>query len=218
MARSGDLIRRSKPVGGAQLREYMPKKVVHVGHSYGSIGTSGFLSRHGTLSDGAILTGFVVSPQTGKVTPATFGLEYAPAHNPALFGDRGSGYLVQATRSNVQQIFLKKGSFEDAALAYAEAIKQTSTVGEMVSVGPVLASPVVGFKGPLQFFLAEHDYAICAGDCKNVTTPEALRQLYPGPSSIDIYVQPNTGHGLTLSQNATAGYQVMFNWLAAKGL
>ncbi|KAF2193448.1 hypothetical protein K469DRAFT_712204 [Zopfia rhizophila CBS 207.26] len=76
-------------------------------------------------------------------------------------------YLVQATESNVQQIFLKKGSFEPELLGYAERIKQTTTVGEQLSGGVALARPATAFTGPVQFFLGEFDFPVCGGDCKD---------------------------------------------------
>jgi hypothetical protein len=33
-----------------------------------------------------------------------------------------------------------------------------------------------------------------------------------------VYVQPGSGHGLTLHKNATAGYGAMFDWLTLNGL
>jgi hypothetical protein len=42
--------------------------------------------------------------------------------------------------------------------------------------------------------------------------------LYPGATAFDVHIQPGTGHGLTLSTNATAGYQATFDFLKKAGL
>jgi hypothetical protein len=42
--------------------------------------------------------------------------------------------------------------------------------------------------------------------------------LYPGATALDVHIQPGTGHGLTLSTNATAGYKVTFDFLKKAGL
>lgn len=61
LARAGKLVSSSKVVQSTcnetgALLGYVPSKVVHVGHSYGSFMTSGLLARYGNLSDGAILS------------------------------------------------------------------------------------------------------------------------------------------------------------------
>lgn len=156
LSRAGTLVQSSKVVGAScedisALEDYTPNKVAHIGHSYGSFMTSGLLSRHGNLSDGAILTGFLINDHLLKeIGPSSFGFEYAPQSDPNRFADRPSGYIVQATESNVQQIFLKKGRFESELLRYAELIKQPNTVGELVSGGQVFDRPATDYKGPLQ--------------------------------------------------------------------
>ncbi|KAF5534097.1 alpha beta-hydrolase [Fusarium phyllophilum] len=178
LARDGKLLKSSK-----------------VGHSFGSAATSGLLSLHGNLSDGAILTGFLPNNQSGKVGANAFGFEFARQHDPKRFGDRPAGYAVQASLSSIQQIFLKKGSFEVEALEYAEKIKQTGT-----------------------YFIGENDYPFCDGDCNNTYDMETLKGLNPAASHIGVHLQPGTGHGLTLSTNATAGYEVMLAYLGSQGL
>jgi hypothetical protein len=71
----------------------------------------------------------------------------------------------------------------------------------------------------MQFFLAEYDVLICDGDCNNAyDLPGIKKAIFPGTSALDTYIQPKTGHGLVLHKNATAGYQVQFDWLAKNGL
>ncbi|OAQ64717.1 alpha/beta-Hydrolase [Pochonia chlamydosporia 170] len=220
LVRSGNLIAASKAnaSAGKVIRAYIPKKVVHVGHSFGSVTTAGMLSQYGHLSDGALLTGFIPGSKLGVTRFSEFGYEYAPEHDARRFGDRSSGYVVQATKTNIQQLFLKKGSFEPELLRYAEAIKQTASVGEMLSGGAFVGHAAPSFSGPVQFFLGEYDVPICAGDCKNTYDMEVLKKLYPKATDVSVYLQPETGHGLTLSRNATAGYDVMFSYLEEHGL
>jgi pimeloyl-ACP methyl ester carboxylesterase len=154
LARSGKLVSSSKRTSGsADLGHYTPSKIVHVGHSFGSVATASLLTGDGTLSDGVILTGFLYNSQLGgpNTGVASWGFEYAPESDPRRFKDRSSGYIVQATKSNVQLSFLKKGAFEPALLDYAEKIKQPASVSEFLSLGAVLApKPVTTFKGPVQ--------------------------------------------------------------------
>jgi len=44
-----------------------------------------------------------------------------------------------------------------------------------------------------------------------------IKELYPASTALQIHLQPGTGHGLTLSTNATAGYKVTFDFLHGAG-
>jgi pimeloyl-ACP methyl ester carboxylesterase len=151
LIRSGQLVTCSKKLGGANtLDRYVPSKIIHVGHSLGSIITVGLLQVNGSISDGAVLTGFIPNTKLGGANVATWGFEFARESDPRRFGDRGSGYIVQKTKYNVLLSFLKKGAFEPALLDYAEQIKQPNTVSEFISIGAVFGTPAKDFKGPVQ--------------------------------------------------------------------
>lgn len=151
LARSGKLVSSSKKVGGVStLGNYKPARIVQVGHSLGSAIVIGLLTEDGASSDGAILTGFLYNSQLGGASVGPWGFEFAKENDPKKFGDRGSGYIVQATKSNTQLVFLKKGTFEPALLDYAWQIRQPNSVGEFLSLGTVLGNPAPAFKGPVQ--------------------------------------------------------------------
>ena len=201
-------------------------KVVHVGHSYGSFLTAALLTAYGNLSSAAIITGFIFTTEPTLNGPTVAGgFEYAASNNPALFGDRGGGYIVPATVSNLQTAFYHRDNASDPAgfteelLAYGEFIKQPLTVAEWLSIRGLLAFGYAPeFEGPVQFFEGEHDILLCGGDCKNDYDPTMLKMLYPNATDIDVYIQPGAGHGLTLHRNASAGYTVMLDWLDRNGL
>ncbi|KAJ9609753.1 hypothetical protein H2200_006081 [Cladophialophora chaetospira] len=194
-------------------------KIVHIGHSFGSILTGGLLARYPELSDGAIETGWLVNAHTGDYNQDSFGWQFAAENDPVRFGKRGSGYMVVGTKSSLQQGFFHAGSFDPKLLTYANSIKDTTTVGEVLSAASIIGLPGANFTGPVQHFLAEDDAVVCGGDCKNTFNITQLQGLfYPKASAVDVYVQPKTGHGLVLHNNATAGYQVMFDWLGRNGL
>lgn len=63
------------------------------------------------------------------------------------------------------------------------------------------------------------DLPICDGDCYGTYDLDYVKNsTFPKASALEVYIQPGTGHGLTLHQNATAGYQVMFDFLDKNGL
>ncbi|KAK5653084.1 hypothetical protein OQA88_9371 [Cercophora sp. LCS_1] len=228
IARSGKLVASSKKLTGSSsssssspdshLTNYQPRKVIHVGHSLGSIITVGLITNHPESSDGVIATGFLPTNTTlAGLNLATWGFEFARDNDRALFADHGSGYLVQATKFNVQLSFLRKGTFEPALLDYAWRIRQPVAVSEFLSLGTAFGKEGAKFQGPLQFVVGENDYGNCDGDCNGVYDLEMIKRVYPGVKDLAVHLQPRTGHGLTLSTNATAGYKVSFDFLRRSG-
>jgi len=71
-----------------------------------------------------------------------------------------------------------------------------------------------------QFFNGEFDNFICIGDCRGIYNGTAARVLFPSVPKADLvsYLQPNTGHALTVATNASAGYQVMLQFLDSRRL
>ncbi|KAL4799712.1 Alpha/Beta hydrolase protein [Aspergillus venezuelensis] len=189
-------------------------KVVLVGHSLGSGLTLGLLTSYPTLADGAISTGLIPSTLFGQTGQRAFGLEFAPQNDPARFGSRSSGYLVQGSLTALQQIFFKKGYFDEALLKYAEGIKETGTVGEFVSLATALGSPATEYKGPLLFALGEYDFGVCQGNCTGAYDLDALRnETFPAARDVDVHIQPGSGHALTMHSNATGHYRAIFEYL-----
>src|ERR1700712_4485421 len=64
MARNGTLYGfagNAKPADATFSKLTKPSKVVHVGHSFGSFLTSAFIANYGDLTDGAVITGFLLT-------------------------------------------------------------------------------------------------------------------------------------------------------------
>ena len=199
-------------------------KVIHVGHSFGSVLTNAFLAMYGNLSDAAVLTGYILNEHFTEMQKAAFGLEYAPQNNMTLFGDRSSGYMICGTLGGFQTVFFSTqadvttgiGGFDKEVLDYAFSIRQTITTSEFLP--PVLnlgAAPL--FEGPLQFMLAEFDFPICRGNCNIPFDPATFEKLYPKAKDIDIYTQKGNGHALTMHRKANLGYKATLDWLDRNG-
>lgn len=122
-------------------------KVVVIGHSIGSIVTSGLLTRHPSAADGAILTGFLLSSDRSTQPPR--GLDFARSSANERFQQYPNGYVVQTTKGDIQHDFFRYGHFELDALAYAHSVKDTNTVGELVGLPFVTALPATEYSGPL---------------------------------------------------------------------
>lgn len=221
MARNGTLysfVGKAKPADPAFKDLAKPGKVVHLGHSFGSVVTSAFIANYGPLSDGALITGYLYNQFLGSAGSTTFNVEYAATGNPPF--ERPSGYVV-CKKDGIQNIFFGgdlKTAFTPALLDYGVSIKQPVPIGEFASAYSLLGNYGPDFKAPVQYLLPEFDFYICRGDCKNLANKKDIMDTYPNATDIDIAIQPNTGHALPLHNNATAGFQVMFDFLAKNGL
>ncbi|KKO99260.1 hypothetical protein THAR02_08633 [Trichoderma harzianum] len=219
-ALNGTIVTGSEKTGGnSSITDYTAQKVVHVGHSYGSIVTNWFLARYGSLSAGAILTGFLIDSEFANLKVEIADLSYAPENNPTLFENRTSGYLAFGSLTAFQADSFKKETLDPNVLTYwNEEIQSSLGVGEVLTLGTGVGDVVADFTGPLQIFVGENDFAFCAGQCAGIFDLTQLHGLYPNVKDLDVYLQPNTGHVVQLSLNATAGYQVIFGFLSKNGL
>lgn len=151
LARSGKLISSSKVLsttGGKTTPDVKPSKIVQVGHSFGSYLITSMLTLYGDLADGAILSGFLINTQLGKINVLAYDHDFARQHDPVRFKEYGSGYFVLNTESCMQKLFFRKGAFEPKMLTYADKNKQPEAVGEYASEGN--PEPAPEFKGPIQ--------------------------------------------------------------------
>ncbi|KAF3044123.1 hypothetical protein E8E12_010084 [Didymella heteroderae] len=221
LARNGTLYEHAAKTDGAVSPFHKltkPSKIIHIGHSFGSILTSAFIANYGNLTDGAIITGYYLSELLGSAGSTTFGVEYAAAGSPAY--NRSSGYVV-CQRSGIHNIFFggdSESAYTPALLDYGVEIKQPVPIGELASAFLLVGIYGPSFTAPVQYLLPEFDFYICRGDCKGVANMTLLEQTYPNASAIEVVIQPNTGHALPLHNNATAGFQLIYDFLDRHGL
>jgi pimeloyl-ACP methyl ester carboxylesterase len=221
MARNGTLYSfagRAEPADAALKTLSKPRKVVHLGHSFGSFLTSAFIANYGALSDGAIITGYLLTQNLASAGSTSFSVDYAATSSPSF--DRPSGYVV-CKKSGIQNIFFggnPKTAFTPELLDYGNDIKQPVPIGEFASAFWLIGNYGPSFKAPVQYLLPEFDFYICRGDCKGLANVTALAQTYPNATEIEVAIQPNTGHALPLHNNATAGFQLTFDFLSRNGL
>jgi pimeloyl-ACP methyl ester carboxylesterase len=221
MARNGtlySLARNVKPADATFNMLTKPSKVVHVGHSFGSFLTSAFIANYGNLTDGAIITGYLLNQYLASTGSTTFSVEYAATSSRPY--DRPSGYVV-CKKNGIQNIFFggdPKTAFTPELLDYANDIKQPVPIGEFASAFWLIGNHGSSFNAPVQYLLPEFDFYICRGDCNGLANMTTLVQTYPNATAIEVAIQPNTGHALPLHNNATAGFQLTYNFLDRHGL
>lgn len=124
-----------------------PSKVVHVGHSYGSMLSSGLAATAGELSDGIVLTGFSNINQYMQWFAISTGYNIASLNQPDRLGSLASGYLTWSNEVANQYDFFKYPYFEPGVLSQAESTKWAFTIGEFLSgvptSGPDFDKPVL---------------------------------------------------------------------------
>jgi pimeloyl-ACP methyl ester carboxylesterase len=221
MARNGTLYSfagKTQPLDTVFNTLAKPNKVVHVGHSFGSFLTSAFIATYPSLTDGAIITGYFYGKYLGKAGMASWGVDFAATSSPPF--DRPSGYVV-CQKTGIQNLFFggdPNTAFTPEMLDYGNALKQPVPIGELASAFHIIGLQGPDLKAPVQFMLPEFDFYICAGDCKGAYNLQDLKNTYPNAAVVEDYIQPNTGHAFPLHNNATAGYQVTFDFLDRNGL
>lgn len=196
-----------------------PKKVIHVGHSWGSELSNALaaLPEGNTLSDGIILTGFSHQFQYAGYFVASTNFHLARTNQPARFSKRSTGYVTWGDKFANQYAFLQYPYFDPAVLEYAESTKFPMTIGEFLTQG-ALNYDAKTFKGPVLWFAAQHDLIFCQSDCVglfNKTSPAITS--FSGSKDVEVYIQPNSGHGINLHLNATGAYNVIQNWVIRHG-
>jgi hypothetical protein len=70
-----------------------------------------------------------------------------------------------------------------------------------------------------QFPNGEFDALVCGGYCPGTYDVEVMKSvLYPRAKNVQVQIQPDSGHGLTLHTNATAHFKVIMDYLNDNGL
>ncbi|KAF2655184.1 hypothetical protein K491DRAFT_599447 [Lophiostoma macrostomum CBS 122681] len=227
IARSGDLISSSQVSaattdGEPAIQDYQATKVVHVGHAYGSYIMSIMFENptYGNLSDGALMTGlyFNFAMENNTLTVLNYNHAFPKESDPVRFAEWGSGYFVLDNKQTLQKLFFQKATLDPALLDYTESIKQPESVGTYSSEGNSTLTPATAFTGPIMFFTGEFDNYVCDGDCNGVYDEDFTNYLYPNAKAPAHYLQPGAGHATGLSTNASAGYEVMLQYLDSQGL
>lgn len=161
------LLREGKlsSVAGCQIPT--PKKVVHIGHSFGKIVlciiSSDAFANYTQKFLGSLITGNLVgsAPElsdgivlTAYSTNAAFTLNFAVATNfhlaseadPERFADRSTGYLTWPDELPYQLAFFHYPEFDPAVLAATEATRYPFAIGEILQPYDV---KFPAWKGPL---------------------------------------------------------------------
>ena len=116
---------------------YVPhafKKVVHVGHSFGSILTYNMVAKYPRASDGIILTGYSQNSSFLFATIADWNSKLARLNQPLRFGNVSSTAIKQAL-SMIINPALNKTSIEEFILKHNIRIAEINSIVQSTELG-----------------------------------------------------------------------------------
>jgi pimeloyl-ACP methyl ester carboxylesterase len=145
----------------------VPKKVIHVGHSWGSqLSNALAASPLGSpLSDGLILTGYGQLLTYHPLFLASTAFHFASTNQLHRFRHRSSGYLTWGDQFANQCAFFAYPHFSPVVLKYAEAAKYPFGVWEFISQS-ALDNNAASYTRPVLYLEGQYDLIYCGDDCE----------------------------------------------------
>ena len=204
--------------GGLSDQTSSFKTVIGVGHSIGSVVSHGVTEKHPSDFDAVVLTGFSSTLPGSAVAFAGIDLNVAALTDPARFAGLAYDYATAGTIAGVEFFFFKAPNFDPKLLDMSQALKQTLSVGELLSMGALAASD--NFTAPVFVVNGEKDLPNCLGNCMSpINIPaQVIQELYPAASNTSSwYILPTCGHGLNAHYTADVAYDQIHTWLQKIG-
>jgi pimeloyl-ACP methyl ester carboxylesterase len=207
---------RAGAIGGIPFR-----RVVWVGHSYGSALAWAEASRHHDV-DAFVLTGMLHGIKLS--TFSTLGFLPAAVDDPARWGTLDPGYLTIPDSAR-RAAFFYPPTTDPAMLGLDPQLKDTATATELAEVTPLMTTmdpataPSRQIHVPTLLVLGDHDGAFCGApdgvDCTlaNVRVLEA--PYYAPDARLHVVLVPQTGHSLTQHETAPLSAAATLAWTAA---
>ena len=157
-------------------------KVLHVGHSYGSIQAVAALKMTPNIWDGIALTGF--SPRDAFLNFFELGSDFIEAQ--PLVPTDPVGYLAPGGTAALQEALLAPNAFDPELLPFLASTGSPPTIGEFLTLtaGDVGGGSPTGFTGPVVVVAGEYDVPFCGGNCNQpyegyTSLPAASQRLFP---------------------------------------
>lgn len=110
--------------------------------------------------------------------------------------------------------FFKQPFYDINVVKAAGTNKQPFAFMEVITLG---ITPLgTNFTGPVLVLTGEYDFIFCTGYCGGILVPDA-EKTFPDSKGLEVYMQPDSGHGINLSLNATGSFGVIVDFLAKNG-
>jgi pimeloyl-ACP methyl ester carboxylesterase len=193
------------------------ERIIHVGHSFGSLLSYALARDHPTLSDGLVLTAF---SQNGSFAPFfSLGGNFESVSQISTLSTRYKpGYFASGNPSAVQTNFFAPGEFDPAVLDLVTNTQHPVSMGELLTLSGSAAG-VNLFTGPVLIITGERDLPFCGGDCfatgnPNLPNiPSISKQFLPKADHFEVFIVPKAGHGLNLEYSHKISYEKIHQFL-----
>ena len=190
------------------------EKVVHVGHSFGSVLSFGLSRDMPDLSDGLVLTGWSASAMYYPYF--LLGGNFVSVIGTPLESKYVAGYLTSGNPSGVQTNFFAPNHFDPNILPFAVATGQPVTVGELLTIaGAGMGTSTIA--APVLVITGQRDLPYCGGDCTMAGTaniPAQAQSVLPNASPFDVNLVSGAGHALNMDIDHAATFKAINDWLA----
>lgn len=189
-------------------------RVVLVGHSYGSLVSTLVATWYPDDADAVILTG--VSHELTPTAAMILSANLIPAVSDPVFAGSGMplSYLTLAT--GIHAALFNPSNADPDLITVDETAKDTVTTGEIDDLGLLFEPISLGLTVPTLMVIGDSDAIFC-GNLVDCSTPETVLD-YEAPffseaAALEVIVQRNSNHILTLHKNARSSYRQMTRWL-----
>ncbi|KAH8726413.1 Alpha/Beta hydrolase protein [Phaeosphaeriaceae sp. PMI808] len=194
-----------------------PKKLVLVGHSYGSYTSNLAVAKYPKLADATVLTGMAYAGDSdGKKSLEAMAPRIASSLNPDRFSQLDTGYVLAADIYTHINTFFKAPAYEADAARHAYSINAPLAVTEYLSIAT--KSPVApNFEGAVLVTTGEFDFLACDGECYSSFAKQRLDMIFPKSRFRETFVHPDAGHAINFATNATGFYEGISKFLQRAG-
>ncbi|KAF2799866.1 alpha/beta-hydrolase [Melanomma pulvis-pyrius CBS 109.77] len=187
------------------------KKIILVGHSFGSYTSNALIAAEPDLVDGAVLTGLGYPNATDAANAATPWVPTAFAARIPSHSRLDTGYLAFGDIYAHTETFFHP-PYSIPTIEYAQSISQPFAIVELISLRTLqLSAPA--FKGKVLVTTGEFDFLVCGGECKSTYAANGANQVFSGAEVVETYLHPGAGHGINFAANATGFYNVITSFL-----
>ena len=188
-------------------------KVVHIGHSFGSVLTFALSRDRPELTDAIILQGF--SPSAMYFPYFLLGGNFVSVTGTPLSSMYEAGWFAAGNPSAVQTNFFAPNHFDTNILPFAFQNGQPVSAGELLTIAGA-GSGVSNTTSPVFIITGMRDLPFCGGDCTtNGTTniPQMASATLPNAQPLSVQLIEDAGHALNLDINHENVYYAMNDWL-----
>ncbi|EGU82481.1 hypothetical protein FOXB_07067 [Fusarium oxysporum f. sp. conglutinans Fo5176] len=180
-------------------------KVVHLGHSFGSVISYALANESPELTDAVVLTGF--SQATAYLGLFAVGSNFIPITATPLADKYPAGYVGVSSTVGIQINFFAEGDFDPKILEVAYEKGQPVSPGELLTLGAP-AGKNNTYTGPVQIVTG------CSVDPKLPSLLDISRQFFTQASRFNTTVVPGAGHGLNFGYSHTVTYDAILEFLS----